>query len=194
MGFFDDVGKFTSIAAKVAKEKVDEVSQDIKKANAEKEILNRKKAEERQQAILEQTAQEEKIKKLAKKVIVTTGDIRQDYEIIGPIFYQISNKGFFSSKLSNLMKKYDDEIKELEQNQNSVVGEIAMRLLIGEFSVGESEFEKAFFISTEELKRKVLAIGGNGIVHMRMDIDLDTEGFAYFYLQMYGTAVKIKES
>ena len=31
------------------------------------------------------------------EVIVTTCDLKEDYEIIGPVFYQISNKGLFSS-------------------------------------------------------------------------------------------------
>lgn len=35
-----------------------------------------------------------------KNIIVTTGDLKQDYEIIGPIYFQVSNnkfqiKGFF---------------------------------------------------------------------------------------------------
>ena len=81
----------------------------------------------------------------------------------------------------------------MEQNSNTVIGEIGRRLLMGEFSVNEDNFEKAFYIATEELKRKAVMIGADAIVHMRQDIDLDTDGFAYFYLQMYGTAVKLKK-
>ena len=47
-------------------------------------------------------------------------------------------------------------------------------------------------MATEELKRKAFMLGGNAVIHMKQDIDLDTNGFQYFYLQMYGTAVKIK--
>ena len=32
----------------------------------------------------------------------------------------------------------------------------------------------------------------NAIISMRQDIDLDTNSFQFFYLQMYGTAVKFK--
>ena len=35
-------------------------------------------------------------------------------------------------------------------------------------------------------------IGGDAIVAMRYDIDVDTTGIQHFYLQMYGTAVKLK--
>ncbi|MCF2554417.1 heavy metal-binding domain-containing protein [Faecalicatena contorta] len=62
--------------------------------------------------------------------------------------------------------------------------------LYGEWSVGQNDFEKAFYITVEELKKRAVILGADAIVCMRQDIDLDTNGFAYFYLQMYGTAVK----
>lgn len=37
-------------------------------------------------------------------------------------------------------------------------------------------------------------MGADAIIGMRQDIDMDTNGFAYFYLQMYGTAVKLRKS
>lgn len=37
-------------------------------------------------------------------IIVTTGDLKDDYEIIGPVYFQISNKGLFSSALSSYEK------------------------------------------------------------------------------------------
>ena len=30
-------------------------------------------------------------------VIVTTGDLRKEYEVVGPVYFQVSNKGIFSS-------------------------------------------------------------------------------------------------
>ncbi|MPN44539.1 hypothetical protein SDC9_192104 [bioreactor metagenome] len=62
--------------------------------------------------------------------------------------------------------------------------------LYGEWSVGQSDFEKAFFIATEELKKRGEMVGADAIIGMRQDIDMDTTGFAFFYLQMYGTAVR----
>jgi len=63
--------------------------------------------------------------------------------------------------------------------------------LYGEWSVGQSDFEKAFFVSVEELKKRAALLGADAIISMRQDIDLDTNSFQYFYLQMYGTAVKL---
>lgn len=63
--------------------------------------------------------------------------------------------------------------------------------MYGEFSAGQNDFDKAFFIAVEELKKRAAMLGANAIIAMRQDIDIDTTGFQFFYLQMYGTAVKI---
>lgn len=126
------------------------------------------------------------------KVIVTTGDINQDYEILGPVYFQVSNKGLFGSALSNLVKQYKSEI-DAKKRQGTMSQERAdWGFLYGEWSVGQSDFEKAFFIATEELKKRAEMVGADAVICMRQDIDMDTNGFAYFYLQMYGTAVKFK--
>lgn len=64
--------------------------------------------------------------------------------------------------------------------------------LYGEYSVGQSDFEKAFFVAVQELKKRARLVGADAIVSMRQDIDLDTSSFQFFYLQMYGTAVKFR--
>jgi len=127
---------------------------------------------------------------------VSTGDIPYTYNIIGPVYFQVSNKGIFSSQLSKLKKEYDSYIKELQKQGQAGKshmggGEIAWALLAGEWSVGQTDFDKAFFIAVEELKKKAKALGADAIIYMRQDIDMDTNSFQYFYLQMYGTAVKI---
>ena len=57
---------------------------------------------------------------------------------------------------------------------------------------GHQNFDRAFFIATEELKKRALRMGANAIIGMRQDIDIDSNGFQYFYMQMYGTAVQLK--
>jgi len=47
--------------------------------------------------------------------------------------------------------------------------------LHGEFSVGQSDFEKAFFVAVQELKKRAAMLGPDAIVGMRQDIDLDTK-------------------
>ena len=30
-------------------------------------------------------------------IIVTTGDLKRDYRVLGPVYFQVSNKGLFGS-------------------------------------------------------------------------------------------------
>ncbi len=124
------------------------------------------------------------------KVIVTTGDLRRDYEVLGPVYFQVSNKGLFGSALGSYKKKYIAEIAAMKKQGTMSAGRADWGFLYGEWSVGQSDFESAFFIATEELKKRAEMVGADAVICMRQDIDMDTNGFAFFYLQMYGTAVK----
>ncbi len=128
----------------------------------------------------------------SQRVIVTTGDLKRDYEVIGPIYFQVSNKGIFSSALSKLVKKYSEQIARMKKEGSMSQDRADWGFLYGEWSVGQSDFEKAFFVAVEELKERAAMMGADAVIGMRQDIDLDTNGFQYFYLQMYGTAVKYK--
>ena len=123
-------------------------------------------------------------------VLVTTGDINREYEILGPVYFQVSNKGVFGSALSSLVKKYKDQIASMKKQGTMSQERSDWGFLYGEWSVGQSDFEKAFFVATEELKKRGEMVGADAIICMRQDIDMDTNGFAYLYLQMYGTAVR----
>lgn len=127
-----------------------------------------------------------------RNIIVTTGDLKEDYEIIGPVYFQVSNKGFFSSALDKLVRKYSDQISKMKKEGMMSREQADWGFLYGEWSVGQNDFEKAFFIAVEELKQRAAMLGADAIIAMRQDIDLDTNGFQFFYLQMYGTAVKLK--
>lgn len=131
---------------------------------------------------------------MSSKVIVTTGDINREYEILGPVYFQVSNKGLFGSTLKTYTKKYAEEIAARKRTGTMSYDRPDWGFLYGEWSVGQSDFESAFFVATEELKKRGEMVGADAIICMRQDIDMDTNGFAYFYLQMYGTAVKFKYS
>lgn len=128
-----------------------------------------------------------------RRIPVTTADIQTPYDVIGPLFFQTSNKGVFGSSFKTLWKQYLDELRErraegLFSPQHADWGYFAG---VG-MSVGQNDFDDAFYIAVEEMKKKAAIIGADAIVGMRMDFDLDTNGYQYFYLQMYGTAVKYK--
>lgn len=133
---------------------------------------------------------------MESKIIVSTGDIHQDYEIIGPVYFQVNNRpeGFKSSTFSDYQELYAEKIKLLKDRINSgqpLDKSSNWTCVFGEYCLGESNFEIAFFIAVEELKKRAAMLGADGIVFMRQDIDLDREAYQFFYLQMYGTAVKI---
>lgn len=127
------------------------------------------------------------------QIVVTTGDIDRPYDVLGPVYFQVSNKGLMGGSLEKLKRYYAAEIQRMK-SQGSMSGfQADWGFLYGEWSVGQNDFEAAFFIATEELKKRAQRVGGDAIIGMRQDIDMDTNGFAYFYLQMYGTAVKFRE-
>ena len=104
----------------------------------------------------------------------------------------MSNKGLFGSQLGNLIKKYKGEIEELKKNSLMNQTRADWGVLWGEFSAGQNDFDKAFYIAVQELKSRASILNADAIISMKQDIDMDTNGFQYFYLQMYGTAVKFK--
>jgi hypothetical protein len=123
-------------------------------------------------------------------IIVTTGDLKRDYEVIGPVYFQVSNKGIFSSALSVLVTQYSKELQQLKNNGALSEERSDWGFLYGEYSVGQSDFEKAFYIAIQELKKRAAILHADAIISMHQDIDLDTNGFTFFYMQMYGTAVR----
>lgn len=159
------------------------------KEKIEAEALQAKK-EEKTARIAERAAA---IFEKSKQVIVTTGDLKCEYEVLGPVYFQVSNKGLFNNALDSLTKKYAAEIAAMKQSGTMSEARADWGFLYGEWSVGQNQFESAFYIATQELKKRAALVGGDAIIGMRQDIDLDSNGFSYFYLQMYGTAVKIKE-
>lgn len=152
------------------------------KTKAAKEAAEQKAAEAKQRAA--------EYRQKVNAVIVTTGDLKEDYEIIGPVYFQVSNKGLFSSTLSDLVNKYSAEIEDMKNSALMSERRSDWGFLWGEYSVGQNDFEKAFFVAVQELKKRAVVLGGDAIVSMRQDIDLDTNGVQFFYLQIYGTVVK----
>ena len=89
-------------------------------------------------------------------------------------------------------QQYEDAIARMRQQGQIGQFRADWGFLYGEFSVGQSDFEKAFFIAVQELMKRAKLLDADAIIAMRQDIDLDTNGFQFFYLQMYGTAVRMK--
>jgi uncharacterized protein YbjQ (UPF0145 family) len=137
---------------------------------------------------------------MSSEIILTTGDLKQDYHVIGPVYYQISNRGgglFTSSLFEQLVTKYTSQLNKMKKSGTVSANEKGtsldvMRGFFGEAFVAPSKFEMAFYIASEELKLRASLMKADAIICMRQDIDLDTTGFQYFYLQMFGTAVRFE--
>lgn len=146
-----------------------------------------------------------------QKIFVTTTDIKREYDIIGPVFYQINDAGS-GKMIFQKQKEYRSVINALKDqnqlvNQNASITESigALSGMIELFSTGDisastkdllgnghNQFDEAFFISVEELKKRAYYMGANAVIGMKEELNLDTNGFQHFYMQMYGTAVKFK--
>ncbi|SRR5690625_2505139 len=127
-----------------------------------------------------------------KDIIITTNDLKQEYEIIGPVYYHVSNKGFFTSRLSKLIDKYKKELKQLQSEQ--IQGQsLDWKTTFGAHALTvDNRFDKAFYVAARELQEIAKKMNADAIIGMRQSIELDRVGFQYFYLQLYGTAVKFK--
>ncbi len=125
-----------------------------------------------------------------QSIIVTTGDIKENYEIVGPVYFQVSNKGLFSNQVVQLSNEYRNEIVQMRSSGQIGDFKIDWSFLYGDWTVGQSLFEQAFYVAVQEIKKRTMLLNADGVIAMRQDIDLDTTGFQFFYLQMYGTAVR----
>ena len=129
-----------------------------------------------------------------ERVVVTTTDIDAPYDVLSPIFFQVSNKGVFSSDFSKLSSYYKTQMeKKKPASSTPFVEHVDLGALWGESGVSQSNWEEAFYICVEELKKRAYSIGADVVVGMRVDIDLDVNAVSFFYMQMYGTAVKLRD-
>lgn len=146
------------------------------------------------------------------EILVTTTDINKPYDIIGPVFYQINDAGSgkmiykkqveYRSILNNL--KDSNQMTNQSTSITEVMGSLAgVFELLQTGNISESTkdlmgnnhqiYDEAFFISIEELKKRAFLMGADAIIGMREELNLDTNGFQHFYMQMYGTAIKFKK-
>lgn len=164
-----------------------DLEQSIDEGAIKAEKLNQEKKQKKEE-------ERNRVRKRAAELPVTTCDIQCAYDIVGPVYAQVNNKGVFSSQLDDLLKQYTPELTALESSgQLSSDYRADWGFLWGEWSVGQSQFEKAFFVATQMIKERAAIMGADAVIGMRQDIDIDTNGFSYFYLQMYGTSVKFKD-
>ncbi len=75
----------------------------------------------------------------------------------------------------------------------AITGEEVMgAFLLGDSVANFQAFPLAFTVCVEQLKRQCAALGGNAVLGMQMNFDLDRSGggLSVFTMQLFGTAVK----
>lgn len=121
-----------------------------------------------------------------KEILTTTADLKQDYEIIGPVYFHISNHGFFNSQLTKLLKKYEERLENLSEDGGS------WKTSYGKFALGmDNRFDKAFYMGVREMQERATELGGDAIIGLKQSIQLD-QTLQLFHMQFYGTVVKLK--
>lgn len=134
-------------------------------------------------------------------IAVTTENISRPYEIIGPVYFQTTNRGFwFNSPFRRLSRLYRrspwaELLAPVKPSPGKKIDEVAWMSrfdLRGGFenSVGSKHFDRAFYIAVAELRRRAFLAGGHALIGFRCQNWLDTNQYACFYLQTYATAVK----
>lgn len=122
---------------------------------------------------------------MSKDILVTTMDLKQDYDIIGPVYFQIHNGGFLKSSPWQIhLKKHATAFEAKKKLGTMSTGRT--------WDWNETDLEKAFFICTEELKERGQVMEADAIIGLREDTDWPMDG-GNFSMQMYGTAVRFKK-
>lgn len=116
------------------------------------------------------------------EIIITTCDVKQNYQVLCPICVQISNNVALCRNFNKLIKEY--------QNKSNTPKDNGASKLLTDAKAEKNKFEQIFFIGVEELKKRAQAVGANAIIGMRQDFEIGENDYDYFYLQIYGTAVK----
>ena len=125
---------------------------------------------------------------MSQDILVTTADLKQEYEILEPVYFQTTNQTpgvFRNPPLLDLFKKYESEIESREEQ--GLMGGITKNH-VSEW--GQQTLEVAFFVTLQELKKRAALLGADAIIGLRQDIVFYRDSF--FTFQVYGTAVKLK--
>lgn len=173
---------------------IDEMKESIDRGRG---IREAERKEQERQAL--KAAEAKKAERdMRRQFPVTTVDLHRPYEVICPLFFQTSNKGLFGgSTYDKLAAEYREELSRQKDegffSPETSASQQLLEVLLEPRAVGQNNFDAAYYIAVEELKRRAFLVGADAIVGLNADFDLDTNGFQYFYLQVYGTAVRFTD-
>lgn len=118
-------------------------------------------------------------------VIVTTCDLKEDYEVVAPVYFQLSNKGVFSSTYSRLAAEYSSKLQQLKEQGMLANRKADWGFLYGEYSVGQNDFDRAFYLlllSNIECLKQVFHCK---IIHVSNQSSQDNGLYSYLYFLLH---------
>lgn len=134
---------------------------------------------------------------LAEKIAtlqVSTGDVRGDYKVIGPVVFCLSNRGIMKSQFETLREKHKSALQKQRArghlNGETDGGDILVGLLTGDLNFEARTYDQALWIGFEEMRSRAVRVGADAVIWVRQDMHIDNSGMEYFYLQVTGTAVR----
>jgi uncharacterized protein YbjQ (UPF0145 family) len=91
-----------------------------------------------------------------------------------------------SGTLDAAAKKLGIDIRAISE------GELMSALVFGDSSANFKAFPVAFAVCSEQLRRQAASMGGDAVVGVQMNFDLDRSGIGLsaFTMQLFGTAVR----
>ncbi len=108
---------------------------------------------------------------MANNILVTTLDVDREYDIIGPVFFEVTDAGgFFSQQLEELMDRYRLEVSALRRKGATGDPQADWALIVGEASQARGRLDFAFYIGVQELKKSAAALRADAVIGLRQDI------------------------
>jgi hypothetical protein len=143
------------------------------------------------------------------RILVTSGDIKKPYEILGVVFFSLGTRGGMASEFNRLKEVYFLRLSEMKQKgqvssaSNGVGqtigglgvdgdGDVGLSINYSGASFRSNDIETAFHILVGELQLRSSFLGANAIVGFRHNLELDSNANVInFFANGYGTAVKL---
>jgi uncharacterized protein YbjQ (UPF0145 family) len=140
------------------------------------------------------------------QIIVTSGDLRDSYEVVGMVCFTVGTRGemrnaFESLKagMSHKLAKSRGQISQAKSVGQFIggvgfdsAGDIALTGQYAGASFNSSDLEIAFHIAVNQLQLRASYLDANAVIAFRYDIDFDSNANVInFMATAFGTAVRL---
>lgn len=123
--------------------------------------------------------------KKPSEIIVTTGDLRQEYRVIEPVYAYVTDQ-------DGMLTKVAKELGVSEPTDAGLARAFSDILLFGAANVTHARFPTAFRVCVALLRRACIKLDGDAVIWLRQDVDISSAltGNKNLFMQVYGTAVR----